>query len=113
VIVRSQYNAIDFTTVYKQQFLNKLEKKIRKLCKISGAWFLPHLMQKKFMNSTSGKKSKEKKETPIIDGDARPDTPDSENSAAKKSSPVGNSKNVTSNRTGDVNSLEDYKDTKS
>jgi hypothetical protein len=65
------------------------------------------------MKNTSGKSKKNEKDAPVVDGDSRPDTPGSENSAAQKNRTPGNTKSrLTSNRTGDVNSLEDFKDTK-
>ena len=59
-------------------------------------------------------KEKEKRETPIIDGDARPDMPiDPEKDAKEKSTgkKKGEGKFETE-RVSDVNSLEDYKDSK-
>jgi hypothetical protein len=56
------------------------------------------------------KKSKEKRETPIIDGDARPDMPiDPKNDGKKERRPE---KKFESERLSDLNSLEDYKDAK-
>jgi hypothetical protein len=60
------------------------------------------------------KKQKEKRETPIIDGDARPDMPigveKGRNTKGKKKS--GQDKFETE-RVSDINSMEDYKDAKS
>lgn len=59
-------------------------------------------------------KEKEKRETPIIDGDARPDMtidPEPMNRRTPGKKKEEEAKNeVTSNRSGDVNNLEDYKD---
>jgi len=60
------------------------------------------------------RKEKEKRETPIIDGDARPDMPvdsDAVREEQKKRKTVPDDK-FESERKGDVNSLEDYKDAK-
>lgn len=58
-------------------------------------------------------KEHEKRETPIIDGDARPDLPiEPEKTPGKKGEkPMGKNKFETE-RVSDVNSLEDYKDAK-
>ena len=60
------------------------------------------------------KKQKEKRETPIVDGDARPDMPlEPENKKDKKQK--GNAapdEKFESERSSDLNSLEDYKDAK-
>ena len=60
------------------------------------------------------KKEKEKRETPIIDGDARPDMPaDPSSKDQKKPSDKGDGeKKFESERISDINSLEDYKDAK-
>jgi hypothetical protein len=51
--------------------------------------------------------------TPIVDGDARPDQLDEKRINKKlKGSDKANSGKFSSNRQGDVNSLEDYKDEK-
>jgi hypothetical protein len=59
-------------------------------------------------------KEREKRETPIIDGDARPDMPiDPEKESREK--PTDKKKGDTkfeTERVSDVNSLEDYKDAK-
>ena len=59
-------------------------------------------------------REKEKRETPISDGDARPDMPvDPEKKEAKKPGDGGESqKKFESERLSDLNSLEDYKDAK-
>jgi hypothetical protein len=59
------------------------------------------------------KEIREKRETPIIDGDARPD----ENERAAKAEKFlaekeKAGKKLTKERGADINSLEDYKDTK-
>ena len=60
------------------------------------------------------KKQKEKRETPIIDGDTRPDMPvDPEADKSQPSpaeSPDQKGKKFTSERLSDLNSLEDHKD---
>jgi hypothetical protein len=57
-------------------------------------------------------REKEKRETPITDGDARPDMPvDPENKKARKPD-EGANKKFESERLSDMNSLEDYKDAK-
>jgi hypothetical protein len=64
------------------------------------------------MKAEDKKKEIEKRETPIIDGDARPDKfvdPDFSENPAERST---DDKKVTSNRLRDENSLEDYKDKK-
>ena len=72
--------------------------------------FLP----KKFGLSYRDKKQKEKRETPIIDGDARPDLPvDAEKKKTSKNSPkTDQGKKFETERLSDINSLEDYKDAK-
>ena len=54
------------------------------------------------------KKSKQKRDTPIIDGDARPDMPVDPERKTKKEP----EKKFESERLSDLNSLEDYKDAK-
>ena len=60
------------------------------------------------------KKEKEKLETPIIDGDARPDMPVEPNVEKDQTPPSGSAgkkeKKFTPERLSDLNSLEDYKD---
>jgi hypothetical protein len=64
------------------------------------------------------KEQKEKRDTPITDGDARPDMPaEVENKKGKKGKgpipvPGTAEKKFESERASDVNSLEDYKDSK-
>ena len=60
------------------------------------------------------KKQREKKETPIIDGDARPDLPvDAEKvKGAKEKDKTDQNKKFETERASDINSLEDYKDAK-
>lgn len=59
------------------------------------------------------KKKNTERETPIRDGDTRPDA-NIDGETKPKSSPVASGeKNVTKERAADVNSLEDYKDAKS
>lgn len=61
------------------------------------------------------KKDREKRETPIIDGDARPDMPTDEgNEPVKKSAEKKRTgeKKFETERVSDINSLEDYKDAK-
>lgn len=59
-------------------------------------------------------KTREKRETPIIDGDARPDMPlhPEEKSQGKKKRPDKKDKKFEAERSSDVNSLEDFKDAK-
>lgn len=59
-------------------------------------------------------KDKEARQTPIVDGDARPDMPvDAENEAKKdKKDKPGKDEKFESERMSDTNSLEDYKDAK-
>lgn len=58
-------------------------------------------------------KEKEKRETPIIDGDARPDMPvDPENIKKKRGTKPSGEKKFETERVSDVNSLEDFKDAK-
>lgn len=60
------------------------------------------------------KREKEKRETPIIDGDARPDMPvevDKKKDKTKNEQ-TGKEKKFESERLSDTNSLEDYKDAK-
>ena len=60
------------------------------------------------------KKQRQKRETPIIDGDARPDLPaDTEEVKDKKKlEKTGPRKKFEAERASDINSLEDYKDAK-
>ena len=66
------------------------------------------------------KKQQEKRETPIIDGDARPDMPLEENineqdikkEKKQKGAPANDKNKFESERLSDLNSLEDYKDAK-
>ncbi|HEX8039308.1 MAG TPA: hypothetical protein VF490_09150 [Chryseosolibacter sp.] len=55
------------------------------------------------------RKEKERRETPIRDGDARPDLP--VDGGRKKEQP-GKEKKFEQERISDINSLEDYKDAK-
>ena len=58
-------------------------------------------------------KEKEKRETPIIDGDARPDMPiDPENDKKKHGNKPSGEKKFETERVSDINSLEDFKDAK-
>jgi hypothetical protein len=56
------------------------------------------------------KKTKEKRETPIIDGDARPDMPIDPAGEAKRKKKGPPEKKFESERMSDLNSLEDFKD---
>jgi hypothetical protein len=58
------------------------------------------------------KNEKEKRETPIIDGDARPDMPVDPQEEKDQTPPTGSpdKQKFTSERVSDLNSLEDYKD---
>lgn len=60
------------------------------------------------------KKQREKRETPIIDGDARPDMPREEDikKAKQKGAPANEKKKFEAERSSDLNSLEDFKDAK-
>jgi hypothetical protein len=60
------------------------------------------------------KKEKERRPTPIIDGDARPDVPVDTESLKEKERAVKPStdKKFEAERSSDINSLEDYKDAK-
>jgi hypothetical protein len=60
------------------------------------------------------KKKKEKAETPISNGDTRPDKPIDPKAEKKKKNKEGSAdeKKFTSERLSDLNSLEDYKDAK-
>jgi hypothetical protein len=60
------------------------------------------------------KKQREKRETPIIDGDARPDIPHEEDikKETQKRTPANDKSKFESERSSDLNSLEDYKDAK-
>lgn len=58
-------------------------------------------------------KDREKRETPIIDGDVRPDMPIAPDAASGKKGKKRAGKNkFETERVSDVNSLEDYKDAK-
>lgn len=58
-------------------------------------------------------KEREKRETPIIDGDARPDMPvEPEKAPRKKGEKAASENKFETERVSDVNSLEDYKDAK-
>ena len=57
-------------------------------------------------------KEKEKRETPIIDGDARPDMPVDTESTKKGKQQKSEEKKFESERVSDINSMEDYKDAK-
>lgn len=59
------------------------------------------------------KQKEEKAETPIIDGDARPDMPvDPESKKEKNKQGSAEKEKFTTERMSDMNSLEDYKDAK-
>lgn len=58
------------------------------------------------------KKAKEKRETPIIDGDARPDMHIDPANEGKKEKKGPSENKFESERLSDLNSLEDYKDAK-
>lgn len=58
------------------------------------------------------KKTKEKRETPIIDGDARPDMPIDPANDGKKQKKAPSENKFESERVSDINSLEDFKDAK-
>jgi hypothetical protein len=62
------------------------------------------------------KKQREQRETPIIDGDARPDMPldpEKENRKGKKDPDKSSADDkFETERNSDINSLEDYKDAK-
>jgi hypothetical protein len=60
------------------------------------------------------KDEKEKRETPIIDGDARPDMPVDADVEKKKSDrdKKEQEKKFETERLSDINTLEDYKDAK-
>jgi hypothetical protein len=58
------------------------------------------------------KKKKEKRETPIIDGDARPDLPIDPANEVKKEKKGRQERKFESERLSDLNSLEDFKDAK-
>lgn len=61
------------------------------------------------------KEERERRETPIIDGDARPDMPvDAEDKKNKKDrGKTDKDKKFETERLSDINTLEDYKDAKS
>jgi hypothetical protein len=63
-------------------------------------------------NVIMDKKAKGKRETPIIDGDARPDMPTDPASEGKSKKKGPSEKKFESERLSDLNSLEDYKDAK-
>ena len=62
------------------------------------------------------KKQREQRDTPIVDGDARPDMPidpEKENRRSKKDPDKSSADDkFESERNSDINSLEDYKDAK-
>lgn len=58
-------------------------------------------------------KEKQKRETPIVDGDTRPDMPVSpDDKKVQKQRKQAGEKKFESERVSDINSLEDYKDAK-
>lgn len=60
-------------------------------------------------------KEREKRETPIIDGDARPDMPlhpEDKSQVIRKKRSSKQDKKFEAERSSDVNSLEDFKDAK-
>jgi hypothetical protein len=57
------------------------------------------------------REEQERRETPIIDGDARPDIPVDSDEIREKQRERRN-KNFESERKSDINSLEDHKDAK-
>ena len=59
-------------------------------------------------------REKEKRETPITDGDTRPDTPlnPQDKKAGKPREGTASEKKFETERSSDLNSLEDYKDAK-
>jgi hypothetical protein len=61
-------------------------------------------------NKAENKKLKEAKETPVSDGDTRPDH--QERAARLLNEKAKAEKNLTSERAADNNSLEDFKDAK-
>lgn len=65
-------------------------------------------------NMDNDNKEREKRETPIIDGDARPDMPlHPENKAERKNRKRDDKdEKFEAERSSDVNSLEDFKDAK-
>ena len=63
------------------------------------------------METPRDKDQKKEQRTPIIDGDARPDQMiETDTSSGKNKKQIEKENEVTSNRSADVNSLEDYKD---
>jgi len=58
------------------------------------------------------RKQKEKRETPIVDGDARRDMPVDVSKNKKNKHKAVPDKKFESERTSDINSLEDFKDAK-
>jgi hypothetical protein len=61
--------------------------------------------------TTREKDEQRKKQTPIIDGDARPDTPQHDELREKQITSIKDDKKTTKNRV-DTNSLEDFRDAK-
>lgn len=59
-------------------------------------------------------RKQEARETPIIDGDARPDMPvdPAKQATGERNDKPGNDGKFESERMSDINSLEDYKDAK-
>jgi hypothetical protein len=57
-------------------------------------------------------KEKEKRETPIVDGDARPDMPTDPTTSGEENENANDKNKFESERASDLNSLEDYKDAK-
>jgi hypothetical protein len=53
-----------------------------------------------------------KEQTPIMDGDARPDKLIEPEIKPKSKKPEEDNRKVTSGRSGDINTLEDFKDAK-
>jgi hypothetical protein len=67
------------------------------------------------MDKQKEKQILEQKQTPIIDGDARPDMlidADEIKKTITKEAPSNQKKSLTHERSADINSLEDFKDTK-
>jgi hypothetical protein len=92
---------------------SKIIKKDKQRSEIFRGHGFYRIVIKNTMKNISGKSKKNEKDAPVVDGDTRPDTPGNENSAARKNRTAASIKSkLTSNRTGDVNSLEDFKDTK-
>ena len=61
--------------------------------------------------ATREKDEQRKKQTPIIDGDARPDSPEHNNPKEETITSIKDDKKTTKNRV-DTNSLEDFRDAK-